>query len=164
VVLHTTGGDADAAYHIGIRLQQYVKQEKNLFCDYINIVRLAKLLDDLVVARIADDLVERGYNPATLHHTLRRLVEYGFVNLVEYNGVKYYHLTGLGAELLKVLKKAVVHKVVRMLEGSGVRCRVWWGDSETRAVRPVIHVDGVVNLPPDVRGLVELEVVRSIDG
>jgi len=34
------------------------------------IVRLAKLLDDLVVAGTADDLVERGYNPVMLHRTL----------------------------------------------------------------------------------------------
>jgi len=70
-----------------------------------DVVRLAKLLDDLVVARTVYDLVKMGYNPATLYRTLGKLVEYGFVNFVEYSGAKYYHLTGLGAELLKVLRK-----------------------------------------------------------
>jgi len=129
-----------------------------------DIARLAKLLDDLVVARTVYDLVKMGYNPATLYRTLGRLVEYGFVNLVEYNGIKYYHLTGLGAELLKVLRKAVVHRVAKMLEEKGVKYRVWWGDSETRAIRPVIYVDREVDLQVDVRGLMELRVVRSIDG
>jgi len=45
VVLHTTGGDADAAYHIGIRLQ-HVKQEKNL---YAIIPRYAKSAGTLLV-------------------------------------------------------------------------------------------------------------------
>jgi len=31
LILHTMGGDADAAYHIGIRLQQYVAQEKSFY-------------------------------------------------------------------------------------------------------------------------------------
>jgi len=31
LILHTMGGDADAAYHIGIRLQQYVDQERGLY-------------------------------------------------------------------------------------------------------------------------------------
>jgi len=128
-----------------------------------DVVRLAKLLDDLVVARTVYDLVKMGYNPATLYRTLGKLVEYGFVNFVEYNGAKYYHLTGLGAELLKVLRKAVVHRIVKMLEEKGVKYRVWWGDGETRAVRPVIYVDREVNLQVDVGGLVELRVVGSID-
>jgi len=129
-----------------------------------DIARLAKLLDDLVVARTVYDLVKTGYNPATLYRTLGRLIEYGFVNLVEYNGTKYYHLTGLGAELLKVLRRAVVHRVAKMLEEKGVKYRVWWGDSETRAVRPVIYVDREVDLQVDVRGLMELRVVGNIDG
>jgi len=89
-----------------------------------NIVRLAKLLDDLVVARTVYDLMKMGYNTVTLYRALGRLVEYGFVNSVEYSGAKYYHLTGLGAELLKVLRKAVVHRVVKMLEEKGVKYRV----------------------------------------
>jgi len=128
-----------------------------------DVVRLAKLLDDLVVARIVYDLVKMGYNPATLYRTLGRLVKYGFVNLVEYNGAKYYHLMGLGAELLIVLRKAIIHRVVRMLEERGIKYRVWWGDDETRAVRPVIYVNREVDLPVDVRGLVEHRVVKDIN-
>lgn len=39
LILHTMGGDADAAYHLGIRLQQYVGRERRLF---IIIPRYAK--------------------------------------------------------------------------------------------------------------------------
>jgi len=57
----------------------------------------------------------------------------------------------------------VVHRVVNMLEEKGVKYRVWWGNGETRAVRPVIYVDREVDLQVDVKGLVELKVVGSID-
>jgi len=41
------------------------------------IVRLAKLLDDLIVARTVYDLVKMGYNPATLYYILGMLVGTG---------------------------------------------------------------------------------------
>ncbi|MEB3786918.1 MAG: hypothetical protein GSR75_02280 [Desulfurococcales archaeon] len=39
VILHTMGGDADAAYHIGVRLQSYVPEDKKL---YVVVLRYAK--------------------------------------------------------------------------------------------------------------------------
>lgn len=39
IILHTMGGNADAAYHLGIRLQSYVPAEKKL---YVIVPRYAK--------------------------------------------------------------------------------------------------------------------------
>ncbi len=129
-----------------------------MVCD---VIRLAKLLDALVVARTVYDLLKLGFNPTTLYRDLRWLVDHGFVRMVVYSGSKYYHLTGLGAELLKVLRKAVVYRVTRMLEERGVRYRVWWGDGKVRVVRPVVYVDRDVDVPLDVKELVEIRVDKN---
>ena len=53
VILHTMGGDPDAAYHIGIRLQSYVPKDKKL---YIIIPRYAKSAGTLL-ACAADEIL-----------------------------------------------------------------------------------------------------------
>ncbi|MCE4621612.1 MAG: hypothetical protein F7B95_04160 [Desulfurococcales archaeon] len=127
-------------------------------CD---VVRIARLLNDLVVAKTVYDLVKRGYNPSTLYRYLDWLVEYGFVRVVKYGGARYYHLTGLGAELLRTLRKAVIHRVTRILEERGIKYRIWWGDKEVRVVKPVVYVDRTVDLPVNLEDLVELKVAKD---
>lgn len=129
-----------------------------LRCD---VASVARLLDKLVVARRVDDLVEMGYDPGAIRSSLEWLVEFGFVRAVEYGGSRYYHLTGLGARLLKVLRRAVVFRIVRVLDGLGVGYRVWWGDRGLRAVRPVIYVDRPVDLPAELGELVEIKVAEA---
>ncbi len=124
----------------------------------MDIVRLAKLLNDLVTAKTIYDLVKRGHNPKTLYKALKWLVEHSFVNVVERDGKKLYHLTGLGAEFLKILRKALIYRVTKYLEERGIRYRVWWGDERIRAVRPVIYVDRPVELPLNFRGLIEVRI------
>ena len=121
-------------------------------------VKLARLLDDLVVAKTIYDLVKRGHNPSTAYRALRWLVEYGFVNVVERNGVRYYHLTSLGARLLKVLREAVLRRVTRELEERGVEYDVWWGDEKHRAVKPVVYVKKRVDLNVNTEDLIEIRV------
>jgi len=129
-----------------------------MICD---IVRLASLLNDLTIARTVYDLVKKGYNPSTLYRYLDWLVDYGFIRTVKYDGVKYYHLTGLGAKLLKVLREAIVHRVMKMLEEKGVKYEVWWGDKGVRVARPIIYVDRNVSLPVGLEDLIELKVAGS---
>ncbi len=93
-----------------------------LRCD---IASVARLLDKLTVARRVDDLAGIGYDPGAIHSSLEWLVEFGFVRAVEYGGSRYYHLTGLGAMLLKVLRRAVVYRITRILDGLGVGYKVW---------------------------------------
>ncbi len=126
-----------------------------------NIVKIAKLLNDLVIARTVYDLLKLGYNPTTLYRDLRWLVDHGFVRVVEHGGVKHYHLTGLGAELLKVLRRAVIHRITKILDEKGVGYRVWWGDEKVRATKPIIYVDRDADVPLDVKELVEIRVSRE---
>ena len=116
-----------------------------------------------MAARTTYDLIKLGYNPKTLYRYLQWLVEYGFVSMVGYEGKKYYHLTGLGAELLEVLMEGILSRVVRHLEEKGVKYRVWWGDDRVRAVKPVIYVEGEASLPMDLKELIEVIEVR-VDG
>jgi len=53
VILHTMGGDPDAAYHIGIRLQSYVPENKKL---YVIVPRYAKSAGTLL-ACAADEIL-----------------------------------------------------------------------------------------------------------
>ncbi len=126
----------------------------------MDVAKLAKLLNDLVTAKTIYDLVKRGHNPKTLYKALSWLVEHGFVNVVERDGKKLYHLTDLGAELLDVLLEALLRRIARYLEERGVRYRVWWGDERIRAVRPVIYVDRPVELPLNFRGLIEVRIAE----
>ena len=129
-----------------------------LRCD---VASVARLLDKLAVARRVDDLVGLGYDPGAIHSSLEWLVEFGFVRAVEYGGSHYYHLTGLGAMLLKALRRAVVYRITRILDGLGVGYKVWWGDKELRAVKPVIYVDRPVDLPVELGELVEIKVAEA---
>ncbi|MCE4612643.1 MAG: hypothetical protein F7C07_02280 [Desulfurococcales archaeon] len=124
----------------------------------LDVAGLARLLDDLVVAKSVYDLVKLGHNPSTLYRRLGWLVEHGFVNVIDDGGVRRYHLTGLGARLYEVLMEALLYRATRLLEERGVRNRVWWGDERVRAVRPVIYVDRKVEIPLNLEGLVEVRL------
>ena len=104
-----------------------------------------------------------GYNPTTLYRHLRWLVEHGFVRMVEYEGARYYHLTGLGARLLRLLREALVYKVTRYLDEKGIEYRVWWGGEGVRMIAPIIYVKGRVDLPVDLEGLVEIRCSNDGD-
>ena len=130
-----------------------------MICD---IVRLACLLNNLVIARTVYDLVKKGYNPSTLYRYLNWLVDHGFVRIVEYNGVKYYHLTGLGAKLLRVLREAIIQRITKMLKEKDVKYEVWWGDKGVRIARPIIYVDRDVSLPAGLEDLIEFRVAKSV--
>ena len=126
-----------------------------------DLVKTARLLNDLVIAKSIYDLVKLGYNPTSLYNVLSKLIDYGFVTVSVYNGVKYYHLTGLGAEYLKILRKSVLHRITMILEEKGIKYRVWWGDSEVRASMPVVYVDKEIEIPFNTDGIVRIEVKRN---
>lgn len=120
------------------------------------VVGFARLLDSLCVAKTVYDLVREGYSPTTVYRRVKLLREYGFVAEVEFKGVKHYHITGLGAELLKTLRKAVVYRVVEELEKRKVKYRVVWGEEGKITVKPKIIVSHeTLNIPPTY-GLVEV--------
>jgi len=124
----------------------------------MDIEKLACLLDDLVIAKTIYDLVKLGYNPTTLYRILNSLVKYGFVNVTYINNARYYHLTGLGAELLKTLKKAIVNKLAKHLSMQGIKYKVWWGDNGTRAISPIVYVDREVSLPVSIKKLIRVRI------
>jgi len=124
----------------------------------MNIEKLACLLDDLVIAKTIYDLVKLGYNPTTLYRTLNSLVKYGFINITYIDNVRYYHLTGLGAELLKILKKAIVNKLAKNLSMQGIKYKIWWGDNETRAISPIVYVDREITLPVSIKKLIRVKI------
>ena len=126
-----------------------------------DLVKTARLLNDLVIAKSIYGLVKLGYNPTSLYNVLSKLIDYGFVTVSVYNGVKYYHLTGLGAEYLKILRKSVLHRITMILEEKGIRYRVWWGDSGVRASMPIVYVDEEIEIPFNTDGIVRIEVKRN---
>ncbi|HDD26021.1 MAG TPA: hypothetical protein ENF75_02905 [Acidilobales archaeon] len=123
-----------------------------------DLVRVARLLNDLVIGKSIYDLIKLGWNPTTLYRVLRELVEYGFVRVTTYGGVRHYHLTGLGAEYLKILRLAIARKVCRELEKRGIKYTIWYGDNEVRATAPVIYVERKTDIPLNTEGLVKIEV------
>ncbi len=127
-----------------------------------NIARLARLLNDLVIAKTFDDLLWRGYEHETLRRNLKWLEEYGFARKVEYKGKTYYHLTGRGAELLSLLRESLVDWVTRYLKKKGINYKVWWGDEGIRIVAPIIYVDRFTEIPIDITGLIEIRVAEEI--
>ncbi len=123
-----------------------------------NIARLARLLNDLVIAKTPSELANRGYDASALKDELNCLVEYGFVRKVDYNGATYYHLTGLGAKLLELLLEALLERTVESLRKKGVKTKIWWGDEKVRAVKPIIYVDREVEVPTEIKGLIEVKL------
>ena len=120
-----------------------------------DVERVGRLLNSLLVAKTVYELIREGYNPTSLYRQLRILKQYGFVREVVIKGVRHYHITTLGAELLKTLRKAIVYKIASELERKNIKYKIIWGSPNEQTISPKIIIEKHVETTPTY-GLVRI--------